>query len=418
MAMRWRLPQQTVRFRLTLIYGGLFLACGIALVAMTYFLVEKNTDGFMYTAPDGRTVAMVGEEGKKPPSEGGPGLQKFHKLISALPPGQAADAAAAAAEAAAEDMMQLAKAQRQKQMNSLLTMSGLALVLMTLVAMGAGWIVAGWVLRPLRAMTSTVQRISASRLHDRLALRGPDDELKVLGDTFDALLGRLESSFEAQRRFVANASHELRTPLARQRAVAQVALADPEATVVSLRDAHERVLASGAEQGRLIDALLTLARGQAGPAAVETFDLAALARDVVNVRQPLAEARSLHVDARLRPAALSGDRRLVSQLIVNLVENAIRHNVEGGWLEVYTGAHEGRAVLVVSNGGPVIPVDEVEQLFEPFHRLGPDRTNRADGHGLGLSIVQAIATNHQATLTARAHAKGGLEVEVRFPLVG
>ncbi|MBM7783401.1 sensor histidine kinase [Tenggerimyces flavus] len=410
--MRWRLPRQTVRFRLTLIYGGLFLACGILLVGMTYFLVAHNTKGFLYQAPDGSSLAMFNGDGKPPPGESGRMLH-LKQTVEGLP----VEIQQKVAENVKQETMAVLKQQQQKQMNTLLGMSGLALALMTIVAMGAGWIVAGRVLRPLRSMTSTVQRISASRLHDRLALRGPDDELKELGDTFDALLARLESSFEAQRRFVANASHELRTPLARQRAVAQVALADPSASVLSLRDAHERVLASGAEQGRLIDSLLTLARGQAGPSRLSTFDLAALARDVVKVRQPMASARSLHVDARLRPAVLSGDRRLVSQLIVNLVENAIRHNVEGGWLEIYTGAHEGRAVLVVSNGGPVVPPGEVEQLFEPFHRLGADRTNRADGHGLGLSIVQAIATNHQAMLTARAHAKGGLEVEVRFPPV-
>jgi signal transduction histidine kinase len=405
----WRLSRQTVRFRLTLIYGGLFLACGIALVGMTYFLVASNTKGFVWEMPGGGKVGLIRSEGEPPPGEG-PSVQ-FQRTIRSLPP----EVIDELANLSKQDTIAAVEQQQQKQLNTLLTMSALALALMTAVAMGAGWIVAGRVLRPLRAMTSTVQRISASRLHDRLAMKGPNDELKTLGDTFDALLARLESSFEAQRRFVANASHELRTPLARQRAVAQVALADPEASVTSLRDAHERVLASGADQGRLIDALLVLARGQAGPARLETFDLAALAREVVQGRQSLAEKRSLHVESRLRPAAMAGDKRLVSQLIANLVENAIRHNVEGGWLEIYTGAQDGRAVLVVSNGGAVIPPEEVERLFEPFHRLGTDRTNRAEGHGLGLSIVQAIATNHQATLTVRAHAKGGLEVEVSFP---
>jgi signal transduction histidine kinase len=278
---------------------------------------------------------------------------------------------------------------------------------------------AGRVLRPLRTITTSVRNISATSLHDRLALDGPNDELKELGDTFDGLLGRLEASFQAQRTFVANASHELRTPLTRQRALAQVAITDPDATVESLRAAHERVLASGQEQERLIEALLVLARGQAGPKTQHPFDLADLAGDVLQIRASTARTSGLLVDARLSPAPAAGDRRLVRQLIGNLVDNAIQHNGSPGWIELTTDVRGGQAVLSVTNSGPTIPADEVDRIFEPFHRLGADRTNRGNRNGLGLSIVDAIATSHGATVTTRARPSGGLGIEVAFrcPLV-
>jgi signal transduction histidine kinase len=160
--------------------------------------------------------------------------------------------------------------------------SALALALMTVVSIALGWLVAGRVLRPLRTITAAARDISATNLHKRLALDGPNDELHQLGNTFDELLGRLEASFEAQRQFVANASHELRTPLARQRTVAEVALSDPAATVESLRESHERILAAGEQQERLIEALLTLAHSERGLAQRESFDLAALTNRVAN----------------------------------------------------------------------------------------------------------------------------------------
>jgi signal transduction histidine kinase len=252
-------------------------------------------------------------------------------------------------------------------------------------------------------------------LHERIAMGGPNDELKELGDTFDDLLARLERAFQAQRQFVANASHELRTPLARQRTVAQVALADPGASVDSLRAAHERVLASGAEQERLIDALLTLARGQAGPRASEPFDLASVTSDVVLTRRDEAERHGLAVRQTLSAAAAQGDRRLVERLIANLLDNAIAHNQPGGQVEVVVGTRLGHAVVSVSNSGPVVPASEVERLLQPFQRNGPERTGHGRGVGLGLSIVDAIAEAHGATLEVHPHAQGGLAVEVAFP---
>jgi signal transduction histidine kinase len=319
------------------------------------------------------------------------------------------------ADAQAQLLRTQAVAQRDAQLHQLLAQSGIALGAMAIVSMGLGWIVAGRVLRPLRTITTTARRISATSLHERIAMGGPNDELKELGDTFDDLLARLERAFQAQRQFVANASHELRTPLARQRTVAQVALADPDASVDSLRAAHERVLASGAEQERLIDALLTLARGQAGPRTSEPFDLASVTSEVLLTRRDEAERHGLDVHQTLSAAPAEGDRRLVERLIANLLDNAIAYNQPDGHVEVVVGTCLGHAVVSVSNSGPVVPASDVERLLQPFQRNGPERTGHGRGVGLGLSIVHAVAEAHGATLEVHPHAQGGLAVEVAFP---
>ena len=282
---------------------------------------------------------------------------------------------------------------------------------MAVVSVALGWLVAGRVLQPLRTITAAARRISASNLHQRLALDGPDDELTELGKTFDGLLARLDASFAAQRQFVANASHELRTPLARQRTLVEVALRDPNATVGSLRAACERVLATGEEQERLIEALLTLARSQRGLDRREPLDLAEVTGDAVQASEPGAQDRGVSLRASLGQAPALGDTRLTGRLAANLLDNAVRHNTTGGWVEVSTGISNGRSVLAVSNTGPVIPPDRVDLMFQPFGRLEATRVS-SDGLGLGLSIVTAVAAAHDADLRARPRAGGGLEVEV------
>jgi signal transduction histidine kinase len=286
---------------------------------------------------------------------------------------------------------------------------------MTVLSIAVGWFVAGRVLRPVRTITAAARQISAESLGERLALGGPRDELRELGDTFDALLARLEAAFRAQRQFIANASHELRTPLARQRVISQVALADLGATTETLRTAHERVLAAGAQQQQLIEALLTLAQGQAGLDKPEPFDLAAVARQVLAARQTDAKTRNLALHTDLDPARAAGSPPLAEQLAANLVDNALRHNLPGGRVDVSTGMRNSRALLSVLNTGPTVPAAALDRLFQPFQRLDPDRTARGEGLGLGLSIVQAIADAHTATITARAQPGGGLLVEVTFP---
>ncbi len=294
---------------------------------------------------------------------------------------------------------------------------GLVAIAVVLVALsvGVGWLIAGRSLRPLREIITSARAISASNLHERLALGGPDDEFTELGETLDDLFGRLEASFESQRRFVANASHELRTPLAAERTLLQVALADPGATAQTLRSTCQEVLELGEQQEQLIGALLTLASSERGVERWEPFDLAEVAGKVILDRRREAERRGIRVDGVLSAAPVTGDPALAESLVANLADNALRYNLPGGRVEISTTTAAGQAVISVSNTGTVIPPGEVDRLFEPFQRLGTERVRRDGGLGLGLAIVRAIASAHGATLAAQARPAGGLDIEVRFP---
>jgi signal transduction histidine kinase len=406
-AQRIRLPRRTVRLKLTVLYGALFLVCGIALLGVTYFLVEqhlptavtsKNLSASGQTAVSG-TQAAAGEVCYIQSRS----VQQLAGLATGAVPSPTGCAA-------------LLGAARDDELRQLITDSGIALAIMAAASIGLGWMVAGRVLQPLRTITTAARRISASNLYQRLALDGPDDELTDLGRTFNGLLARLERSFDAQRQFVANASHELRTPLARQRTLVEVALRDPDPTVGSLQHTMQRVLATGEEQERMIEALLTLARSQRGLDRRQPVNLAAVTAAAVAASGPEAQSRRVRVNASLGPAPALGDERLAERLAANLVDNAVRHNVPGGWVEVTTGIRSGRSVLSVSNTGPVIPSEQVETLFQPFGRLEATRLSR-DGLGLGLSIVIAISAAHDADLRARPLPGGGLEVEIQFPQV-
>jgi len=399
---RWlRAPRRTVRLRLTAVYGVLFLLLGAALLGITYLLVSEELP------------STPGKAGPATSVQSGSAMV-FHTVSGSChltanplaPPSQIQSQA-----------QRCLTEQRAAELNQLLTKSGVALAIMTVVSVGLGWLVAGRMLGKLRTITAAARSVSASSLHARLALDGPDDELKELGDTFDGLLARLEGAFGAQRQFVANASHELRTPLARQRTLIEVALADPEPSVASLREVCKRVLVTGEQQERLIEALLTLARSQRGLDRREAVDLTAIADGVMRARWPEAEQRGLTVTTGLHPAVALGDAPLAERLVTNLVDNAIRHNVPRGAVEVGTAVWAGHAVVSVFSTGPVIPPDQVDRLFQPFHRGAPrDRTGGRDGLGLGLSIVAAIAEAHGAWLQAHALPGGGLGLRVGFPL--
>jgi signal transduction histidine kinase len=380
-----RLPRRTVRLRLTLLYGGLFLVSGVVLLVVTYLLVTNRIFGdepvFQTSYGDGPSPA------------GGAGGPTTH--IN---------------EDGSDRLWQL------------LILSGVALAVMLAFSIALGWLMAGRVLRPLRTMTATTRQISEANLHQRLAVGEPDDELKDLADTIDGLLARLDAAFDtqrdaldAQRRFVANASHELRGPLTLERAAIEVALADPQASTQSLRSTFERVLAVTRQQERLLEALLVLARGQAGLDRTEPFDLAAVTEEVLLARRAEVRRRKLHLDAALHPTPALGDPRLAERLVSNLVDNAIRHNQPAGWVQVQTSTGPGRAELSIGNSGPAVPPAEVERLLRPFQRGGADRTGHRQGHGLGLSIVAAVAAAHGAELRVRARPQGGLHVTVHFP---
>jgi signal transduction histidine kinase len=413
------LPRRTVRLRLAAVYATLFLVSGAGLLTITYFLVDQNTPPpvMIKQVPAGQVGSAGGTVISGSGSLGLPaGGQACLDARGTVPPSRSQLSRCVSYLTAAN------AAARGNYLDTLLRNSAIALAAMTVAAVGIGWLTAGRLLRPLRTITWAARSISASSLHRRLALAGPDDEMKELGDTIDGLLGRLEAAFDAQRQFVANASHELRTPLARQRTLVEVALAEPEQTVEALRATCERVLAAGEQQERLIEALLTLARSQRGLDRWEPVDVAAVTMEAVRARQSDAAGQRLGVEVSAgsgRALAL-GDARLAERLVANLVDNAIQHNVPGGWISLRIDADGGQAGLRVANSGPVIPPGEVARLFAPFQRLGSSRGGAGrpdghDGHGLGLSIVSAIASAHGAELRADALPGGGLAVQFRFP---
>jgi signal transduction histidine kinase len=459
-----RLPRRTARLRLAALYGGLFLLSGVALVAITYGLFERATEyraphlPRIPHAPAIQRLTLPLSPGKSLPQSAvihiaprPPQLAQAqqelgyaqHELAQAGPAGLAFGVPGLLSQLArvqhqvtqaqhqlAQDQHQLADAehqlaevgpvqaaQRARDSHELLVNSGIALAIVAVLALLAGWLVAGRLLRPIRTITRTARRISSTSLHERLALDGPQDELKELGDTLDDLFGRLDSAFEAQRQFVANASHELRAPLTRQRALIQVALADPDANLASLRAAHERVLASEQQLEQMIDALLALTRGQAGLERHEQIDLAEIASRALLTRESDAADRELDVRATLAPALTAGDPRLLERLVANLIDNAIRHNVPRGHVEIATGIREQHAFLAVANSGGAISPEEVPGLMQPFRRLHGTRTDHTGANGLGLAIVDAIVAAHRATLSIQPRADGGLVVEVTFPPV-
>jgi signal transduction histidine kinase len=307
-------------------------------------------------------------------------------------------------------------AQRAADSHRLLVTSGIALAIVTVLALAAAWFIAGRMLRPIRTITRAARRISSSNLHERLALDGPKDELKELGDTLDELFGRLDASFEAQRHFVANASHELRTPMTVERTLLQVALENPDMTIDAWRAIAQEVLASSEEQARLIEGLLALATSENERMESGPVDLAVIVAESLVELQSEIERQGLRVDATSTPAPFNGDPLLVKRLVVNLITNAVRHNEVDGRVEIESGQNNDEAVFSVTNTGPVISPLEVERLFQPFQRLDPRRANYKDGHGLGLSIVRAIASAHEANIVAHPGPDGGLSVSVAFPL--
>jgi len=377
-----RLPRRTARLRLTLLYSGMFLLLGTVVVVIIFTFTSAGS-AVRVSVSTSRPL-RPGEVGGLPGEAGRPPATLVLPEVSHL--------------------------QHTADISRLLTASWLVLVITALASVVLGWFLAGRVLRPLVQMTDAARNISAHNLGERLALKGPDDEFRRLGDTLDDLLARLQAAFEAQRRFAANASHELRTPLTVDRTLLQVALADPDAGGAQLRAICEELLASGREQERLLDALLTLADSERGVEQREPVDLAAVARRVLEASG--ADAAK----ASLQAAPVSGDPALLERLVRNLVDNATQYNDERGVLEVSTDSDAEESRITVSNTGAVVPASAVGRLFEPFQRLAIGRPAEADGHhGLGLSIVRAIAVAHGGRVEARPREGGGLTVTVGFP---
>jgi len=394
MTLTSRISGMRVRLRLTLLYGVLFLLSGAVLLTITYFLVTHTGSGVgmsTSSSPSGdKSVSIV--------------------LGSQLP----TDAPLSDAERhLAEAVRQQALDQEAEVRHQLLVKSGLALAIMSVISVVLGWLVAGRVLRPLRTMTDSIQLISARNVNERLALGGPRDELRELADTVDGLLGRLETALESHKRFVANAAHELRTPMTVEHALLEEAVMDPEATLDSYRERFEDLMVVSEQQAQLLESLLVLATSERGLDSPEPVDLAEQVAGVLRAAEPRAWKQGLSVESHVRPASVTGDPALITRLVANLVDNAMTYNVSDGRVEVMTGTDAVGTFLTVANTGPMVPPEVVGRLLNPFQRL--NRIADDGHHGLGLSIVQAIALAHQADLTVRARPEGGLEVRVRFP---
>jgi signal transduction histidine kinase len=356
----------TARLRLTTLYGCLFLLCGAALLAITYELVD-------------------------------------HAPIRPVS-GQPAPTSVVAA-------------QRIADLHDLIVESGIALAVMAVISALLGWLVAGWVLRPLRTITAATREISDTNLHKRLAIKGPQDELRELADTIDALLERLETAFDAQRRFVANASHELRTPLATMRAVLDVAVAKPDVSPqLTTVDANLR---QGLDQAdRLLESFLALSGAQHGEVGEQAeLSLAQLASDALARHSETIASKQIELHTSLAPVRVSGSETLLARMVENVIDNAVRHNQPHGSITIALRRHGERARLVVESGGRVLDQQQVARLVEPFKRLGAERTGSQNGHGLGLSIVAAIAAAHNGSVELQARPEGGLRVQITLPAV-
>ncbi|MBB5790677.1 sensor histidine kinase [Jiangella mangrovi] len=371
-----------VRVRLTALYSGAFALAGAVLVTVTYLLVSESL--VRPNAPGGST-------------------RETDRLDQPLD----IDAIRAAVDAYRNDVL-----------DRLLLWSLIALAAGLVLAVCLGWLLAGRALRPLQRVTETARRVADRNLHERIDLQGPDDELKELADTFDAMLERLDHSFDAQRRFVANASHELRTPLAVNRTLLEVALGDPSVSD-DLKRLAPTILATNERSERLVEGLLTLARSEQAVTAPEPVDLREIAAYVLQQERREASARSVTVTSALEPAATTGNAVLLERLVANLVRNAVVHGGDGAEVRVWTGPDPagGGVALQVENTGPVLAPYEVGGLFEPFRR-GNGRTAGGDGVGLGLSIVRSVAHAHGGTATAHARDDGGLLVRVALPAGG
>jgi len=390
---RWH---STIRVRLTLLYAGAFFLAGAVLVGVMYFFMGQALDR-QVTAREGITQHLAESD----PGQTGPQ--------------QAAHEAEAALRAQFEQ-------DRDDTLNTMLIASLIALGAIGVTAGGFGWLLAGRALHPLQQITATARRVADRSLHERIALDGPDDEIKDLADTFDAMLERLDRSFDIQRGFVANASHELRTPLTINRALIEVALDEPHADE-SLRRLGGNLLAVNERQQRLIEGLLILARSEQRVTEHVAVDLADIARHVTTESRGAADLAGVDIRVDLEPALVTGDPVLLERLAQNLVDNAIRYNLPAdGEITVTTGTVEGSAHITVDNTGSAIPPYEIPGLLEPFRRLPaterlaePTTESTGRGAGLGLSIVRSVAQAHGGDAHASARENGGLTVEVRLP---
>lgn len=389
----WLRP--TIRIRLTLLYGGMFLIAGILLLSIIYLLAaqalhEGSGQSFSLRSETGITITSD----TCPQVNSANSSDEFNAMLKAC-----------------------SEAQRAKALDSLLSRSLLALLGLAVIAFAFGYAMAGRVLAPLGRITRTARAVAGSDLSRRIELDGPDDELKELADTFDDMLERLQRAFTAQQRFVGNASHELRTPLAINRTLLEVHLSDPNAPA-ELHQLGKTLLATNERSEQLVEGLLLLARSDNQIVERKPVDLAEVASQAIDQVRSEADAKKVEIRGERAPAVFQGNGVLLERIALNLVQNAVRYNVQGvgGWVEVTTELQHGQAVLVVTNTGPVVPAYEIDNLFEPFRRLRTERTGSDKGVGLGLSIVRSVARAHGGHIAAQPREGGGLVMRVTLPV--
>ncbi|MFC9701928.1 sensor histidine kinase [Streptomyces sp. NPDC056943] len=387
------LLRPTIRIRLTLLYGGMFLIAGILLLSIIYLFTAQTLSESAAQLP----FKIV--KGEVLPTTSwcrlpntGTGEQ-FNDAVSVC-----------------------LRYQSDRALEDLLRRSLFALLGLSIIAFAFGYAMAGRVLSPLGRITRTARQVAGSDLARRIELDGPDDELKELADTFDEMLERLERAFTAQQRFVANASHELRTPLAINRTLLEVHLSDPGAPV-ELQQLGKTLLATNERSEQLVEGLLLLARSDNQIIERKAVDLAEVASRAIDQTHTEATAKGVEVRGERAPAVVQGNGVLLERIALNLLQNAVRYNVpEGGWVEVTTDIQHGQAVLTVSNTGPVVPAYEIDNLFEPFRRLRQERTGSDKGVGLGLSIARSVARAHGGRIIAEPREGGGLVMRVTLPI--
>ncbi|KUM98341.1 histidine kinase [Streptomyces yokosukanensis] len=389
----WLRP--TIRIRLTLLYGGMFLIAGILLLSIIYLLAAQaisTGNQPLFKIVSGTSIRVS--------SDNCPAIN-----TTSLPLSDFNDAIAHCVDG-----------QRQTALDDLLSRSLLALLGLAVIAFAFGYAMAGRVLSPLGRITRTARQVAGSDLSRRIELDGPDDELKELADTFDDMLERLQRAFTAQQRFVGNASHELRTPLAINRTLLEVHLSDPSAPV-ELQQLGKTLLATNERSEQLVEGLLLLARSDNQIVERKPVDLAEVATQAVDQVHAEAEAKGVKIRGERKPAVVQGNGVLLERIALNLVQNAVRYNIsEAGWVEVNTEVQHGHAVLTVTNTGPVVPAYEIDNLFEPFRRLRTERTGSDKGVGLGLSIARSVARAHGGHIVAEPREGGGLVMRVTLPL--
>jgi signal transduction histidine kinase len=391
----WLRP--TIRIRLTVLYGGMFLIAGMVLLTIIYLLaaqsLRQGNELPFQIQTDIAPVRLEITSDRCPPTSSYMDPNEFENWFEGC-----------------------SASQRAIALDELLRRSLLALLGLAVAAFAFGYVMAGRVLAPLGRITRTARQVAGSDLHRRIELDGPDDELKELSDTFDEMLDRLDRAFTAQRRFVANASHELRTPLAINRTLLEVQLSDPKAPP-ELVQLGNTLLATNERSEQLVEGLLLLARSENEIVDRKPVDLAEVAVQAIEQVRGEAQAGGVELRGVRPPVYVQGNGVLLERVALNLVQNAVRYNLpRDGWVRIDTEVRPGQAVLVVENTGQMVPAYEIDNLFEPFRRLRTQRTGSDKGVGLGLSIVRSVARAHGGYVVAEPRESGGLVVRVTIPV--